>query len=115
MSRSYIPSDLRQQVYARARGICEYCQLSDTVVLSAHQIDHIIAEKHGGATTLENLALSCTFVTAIKVATLLLSIHSVVVSCRFIILAKISGQNMLNARMLNFQEKPHRVEPRLIY
>ena len=60
MSRSYIPSDLRQQVYARARGICEYCQLPDTVVLSAHQIDHIIAEKHGGATTLENLALSCT-------------------------------------------------------
>jgi len=26
---------------------------------SAHQIDHIIAEKHGGETVSENLALSC--------------------------------------------------------
>jgi hypothetical protein len=26
---------------------------------SAHQIDHIVAEKHGGATVSENLALSC--------------------------------------------------------
>lgn len=59
MSRSYISSDLRQQVYDRAQGICEYCCLPDTVTLSAHQIDHIIAEKHGGATTLDNLALSC--------------------------------------------------------
>lgn len=24
-----------------------------------HQVDHVISEKHGGATTLENLALSC--------------------------------------------------------
>ena len=59
MSRSYISNDLRQQVYKRAKGICEYCLLPDTVTLSAHQIDHIIAEKHGGVTTLENLALSC--------------------------------------------------------
>jgi 5-methylcytosine-specific restriction endonuclease McrA len=25
-----------------------------------HTIDHIIAEKHGGATTADNLALACT-------------------------------------------------------
>jgi hypothetical protein len=30
------------------------------VASSNHQVDHIIAEKHGGKTTLENLALSCT-------------------------------------------------------
>ncbi|MBE9069264.1 HNH endonuclease [Leptolyngbya cf. ectocarpi LEGE 11479] len=59
MSRSYISSDLRQQVYKRAKGVCEYCQLPEMVALSVHQIDHIIAEKHGGATKLENLALSC--------------------------------------------------------
>ena len=33
--------------------------LSD-LSFSKHQIDHIIAEKHGGLTTEENLALSCT-------------------------------------------------------
>jgi hypothetical protein len=27
---------------------------------STHQVDHIIAAKHAGATTLDNLALSCT-------------------------------------------------------
>ena len=50
MSRSHIPNELRQQVYKRANGVCEYCQLPDTVTLAAHQMDHIIAEKHGGAT-----------------------------------------------------------------
>jgi 5-methylcytosine-specific restriction endonuclease McrA len=27
---------------------------------SRHQVDHVIAEEHGGQTTLDNLALSCT-------------------------------------------------------
>jgi 5-methylcytosine-specific restriction endonuclease McrA len=27
--------------------------------LSSHQVDHVIAEKHGGDTTPDNLALSC--------------------------------------------------------
>jgi hypothetical protein len=26
---------------------------------SRHQVDHVVAEKHGGTTTLDNLALSC--------------------------------------------------------
>jgi hypothetical protein len=26
---------------------------------SSHQVDHIVSEKHGGATTADNLALSC--------------------------------------------------------
>jgi len=30
------------------------------VVLVSHEVDHVIAQKHGGATTAENLALSCT-------------------------------------------------------
>jgi hypothetical protein len=29
------------------------------LTLASHQVDHVIAEKHGGKTTEENLALSC--------------------------------------------------------
>jgi hypothetical protein len=57
---TYIPSALRQLVYARARACCEYCLIPEAMSLAPHEIDHIIAEKHGGATTEDNLALSCT-------------------------------------------------------
>lgn len=50
---------LRAQVIARAAYCCEYCGLPDDVVLVRHQPDHIIATKHGGETTLENLAYAC--------------------------------------------------------
>ncbi len=59
MSVTYIPAALRNLVYERADGCCEYCLISETVTFAAHQIDHIIAEKHGGQTVEENLALSC--------------------------------------------------------
>lgn len=60
MSMTYIPIALRRQVYERAKGCCEYCLIPDLAAFSAHEIDHIIAEKHGGLTEAENLALSCT-------------------------------------------------------
>ncbi len=60
MSMTYIPVALRRQVYERAKGCCEYCLIPDLAAFSAHEIDHIIAEKHGGLTEAENLALSCT-------------------------------------------------------
>ena len=59
MSRTYIPTALRQLVYDRAQGCCEYCLVSDRLTLAPHEIDHIIAEKHGGSTSAENLALAC--------------------------------------------------------
>ncbi len=59
MSVTYIPAALRNLVYERAAGCCEYCLISETVSFATHQIDHIIAEKHGGQTVEENLALSC--------------------------------------------------------
>jgi len=59
MSVTYIPAILRSLVYERADGCCEYCLISETVSFAKHQIDHIIAEKHGGQTVQENLALSC--------------------------------------------------------
>ncbi|MGV2390826.1 MAG UNVERIFIED_CONTAM: HNH endonuclease [Microcystis novacekii LVE1205-3] len=60
MSKTYIPVELRRQVYERAKGCCEYCLIPDVATFAPHEIDHIIAEKHGGRTEAENLALSCT-------------------------------------------------------
>ena len=39
---------------------CEYCRLPESVSFAVHQLDHIIAEKHGGQTVQENLAYCCT-------------------------------------------------------
>lgn len=55
----YIPTELRHLVYERANGRCEYCLIPELAVFAVHEIDHIIARKHGGQTTSENLALSC--------------------------------------------------------
>ncbi len=59
MSDSYISAQLRRAVKERAKGACEYCGVSDDVTLAPHEPDHIIAEQHGGATELENLAYAC--------------------------------------------------------
>ncbi len=56
---TYISVALRQLVYARANEYCEYCLIPEAFTLAPHEIDHIIAEKHGGQTVEENLALSC--------------------------------------------------------
>jgi 5-methylcytosine-specific restriction endonuclease McrA len=34
--------------------------IPDVATFAPHEIDHIIAKKHGGRTEAENLALSCT-------------------------------------------------------
>jgi len=60
MSKTYVPVALRKQVYERAKGCCEYCLIPDVATFAPHEIDHIIAEKHGGRTETGNLALSCT-------------------------------------------------------
>lgn len=59
MSRTHVPASLRRLAYDRADGLCEYCGMPERFSFALHQIDHIIAEKHGGATTADNLALSC--------------------------------------------------------
>lgn len=59
MGSAYIPIELRRLVHDRARGQCEYCLVPDAAVLVPHEIDHIIAQKHGGQTEAENLALCC--------------------------------------------------------
>lgn len=58
---THIPDSLRQQVIDRARGCCEYSLISQEDTLVFHEVDHIIAEKHEGETTFDNLCLSCVY------------------------------------------------------
>ena len=46
-------------VRERANDCCEYCQLPQPFSSTRFQIDHIIAEQHGGGTHAWNLALAC--------------------------------------------------------
>lgn len=60
MSSAHISLALRRLVEERAALRCEYCLLPASVAfLRPHEADHIVAEKHGGATEAENLALAC--------------------------------------------------------
>lgn len=59
MTSTKIPAELRQVVSDRAQGRCEYCLLHQDFSIYTHEVDHIIAQKHGGSTTADNLALSC--------------------------------------------------------
>lgn len=66
MSGSYVPAELRRLVYERAAGRCENCLVPEDLALAIHEIDHIIAEKHGGDTVETNLALSCAICNKLK-------------------------------------------------
>ena len=59
MTNNAISFSLRQLVIERAEGRCEYCLIHQDFSIYSHEIDHIIAVKHGGQTLSENLALSC--------------------------------------------------------
>ncbi len=57
MSSTYISVTLRREVETRAKSRCEYCLLHADDAYFAHHFDHVIAEKHGGQTDADNLAL----------------------------------------------------------
>jgi hypothetical protein len=59
VSLTYIPADLRRLVESRAGSRCEYCLFPSSFAFFPHEVDHVIAEKHGGRTEAENLALAC--------------------------------------------------------
>lgn len=52
-------AEQRRTVRQRAQNCCEYCLVSELLSAVTHEVDHIIAEKHGGLTEVGNLALSC--------------------------------------------------------
>ena len=58
---SRITATLRRAVERRAEFVCEYCLIHADDVYVGCQEDHVVSEKHGGPTTLENLALACSF------------------------------------------------------
>lgn len=59
MSSTYIPTTLRRLVEERANYRCEYCLIPAFVVFFPHEIDHVVAKKHGGETDENNLAFTC--------------------------------------------------------
>lgn len=59
MTTDSISSSLRKLVALRADNRCEYCLISQNVVLHKHEPDHIIPRQRDGTTGDENLAHSC--------------------------------------------------------
>ena len=66
MTRTHIPTALRQTVRERAGGRCEYCLYPEDVSFLAFEVEHIVAQKHSGATIVDNLALSCPYCNRFK-------------------------------------------------
>lgn len=56
---TYISIELRTLVVLRAQESCEYCLIHSDYAALVHEIDHVIAEKHGGETETNNLAYAC--------------------------------------------------------
>jgi hypothetical protein len=56
---TYISASLRRLVIERAVNGCEYCLIHQDDNFFPFEVDHVIAEKHGGETVPENLCLSC--------------------------------------------------------
>jgi HNH endonuclease len=50
---------LAELVRRRAGARCEYCHIPADKIQWPFQLDHIVAQQHGGATEPDNLALSC--------------------------------------------------------
>jgi hypothetical protein len=59
VSLTYVPMELRRLVVERAGERCEYCLLPAGAAFFPHEVDHVIAEKHGGVAAAENLAFAC--------------------------------------------------------
>lgn len=52
-------ASLIRLVRDRAEKCCEYCLLPQSVTFVPHEIEHIVAQQHGGPTVERNLALAC--------------------------------------------------------
>ncbi len=52
-------AELRELVRQRAGNRCEYCRLHEEEAAVPFQIEHIIAQQHGGGDAASNLALAC--------------------------------------------------------
>jgi hypothetical protein len=58
MTERPFPAVLRRTVIGRAGNRCEYCLLPADVAFFPHEVDHIVAVKHGGRAEDLNLAFA---------------------------------------------------------
>ncbi len=63
---SYVPVTYRKIVIERAESCCEYCLIHQEDAFLSFEIDHIISEKHGGETAIDNLAYTCFYCNRFK-------------------------------------------------
>ncbi len=59
MSDARVTAPQRAHVITRANGRCEYCQSPSLFSTAPYTVEHIIPRAKEGATTIDNLALSC--------------------------------------------------------
>lgn len=59
MSRSSIPQALREAMFRRDAGRCQYCHLAQLGHGATFHVDHVVPRCRGGPTALDNLALQC--------------------------------------------------------
>ena len=50
---------IKETVFSRAIGLCEYCKSPADISSQPFVIEHIIAKSKGGTSDLDNLALAC--------------------------------------------------------
>jgi 5-methylcytosine-specific restriction endonuclease McrA len=55
----HVNAALRRLVRARAQGRCEYCLTPEAYAPEAFSVEHILPRSKRGASTADNLALSC--------------------------------------------------------
>ena len=63
---SYVPASIRRFVAVRAEDLCEYCLIHHDHTFFGCEIEHILSEKHGGTTVVENLAMACAYCNSYK-------------------------------------------------
>jgi hypothetical protein len=59
MPQAYISSAVRLFVRERAAAACEYCLIPEAYSFFTHEVDHVVAQQHGGETMEQNLAFAC--------------------------------------------------------
>jgi len=87
--KDYVSIIVRRSAIERASSCCEYCLLPQAISPVTFHIDHIISEKQGGGSELDNLAL---FATLIKEAISLLTFQMTSLLPLYITLENTSGQ-----------------------
>lgn len=110
---SRLSESLRQQVINRACNRCEYCQLPAGISFYPHEVDHVIALKHGGQTIESNLAYACWRCNRYKGSDLGSFDPEAQIFC--LILALKAGKNTLKRVIVKFLAKLLREEQQCIY